>query len=622
MSNSIPFNPDHPATHYPPPTTEDLDDQRTGLSQRADLVRNHRDEGAAFAPWWGRSIQDLRARGVNAPTHKDLFSRSRLNDEARVSFEYFKAVARMRAIYGPRHPVNNRFLNYLAEFKRMLAACPNLRRSHVGCNNLLNRTGFQLIQLSDVLNGLSGISMNAFAFRNQHPASRSSLIYRWTRTVPAIFVNALGAYVISRGVTELVDNSALKNTALDTYKGAYLFQVLSYGTGAALRVASQLLSNESEQSITPEGLEELQSIFFSTLNNMRTFHTLIQQEPHAFENLRTVFLDEFAGNGPQAVQCCDSFLEGFKLLPEVNLVSLSDLIATFLDEGAESPVDSQTRASYITRLFQLASHDLRSGKIPGDLSIRNQVEAYFHELWGKLNSDRSADVLHTIRQRPERSGDLPRALVAAGDKTEQFAGSVAFSLDGIAGRYLRERLIETDQGKANSRIDPIAAHGLGMMLNVAAYGLLAIEIARSSKKDGYSITPKLPSDDDFQASLSATSLLMLYMSFSVMGLVFSTLGAGLEKASQSAQTQDRSPSTRPNPVRDRVMSGKSASIFKAMVLLSIGVNLPLIKTDEGKQPTALLGLLSGVFLGLGLNQLLTIRSEPRLQEPVGPSPLV
>jgi hypothetical protein len=307
-------------------------------------------------------------------------------------------------------------------------------------------------------------------------------------------------------------------------------------------------------------------------------------------------------------------LSSFKNLAEVNLASLSELIADYIDMPVHDQIEVEKRAVYVTRLLHLASTDLRSERQPGDVSLRNQVEDFFHKLWATTYTDDSPSILHQVRQRPITPGDVPRALVAAGDKTEEFARTVAFSLDCIPGRYIREKLIEYDQLKPQPKIEPVAAHAVAMMLNVAAYGMLTVQIAKSSKQDGYNITPRLPSEDDFQASLSATSLLMMYMSFSATGLVLSTLGAGMEKVSQRLLATQANQAEQlhidgnaSHTTHRRVMRGNLESLFKAFTFIAIGSTLPLIQSNEGKTPTALLGVLSSVFLGLGMDQILRMK---------------
>lgn len=612
MSPPIPLNPAQAGGIYPPQQQSDIDDQRNGLSQRAAAAQNRVDANSAIAPAWLRFTQSLHAQGVMGPMHKDLFSRSRLRDEAKVSFEYFKAYSRERT-FNPQNN-SNWFLNNLPEFKKMLAACPNLRRSHVGMNHLFNLAGFRLIQLGDILNGLSGLSMNSLAIRNRHADSRNSLIFRWSRVAPALMVNALGAYVISRGITSLVKGSAFEGTVLDDYKGAYMGQVLTYGTGAFLRLASQLLAKGSAPEISPQGLGDIQSIFYSTITHMRSLHQLICLEDVSFGNLQSVFQEEFGRHDPTAQPRYEQLLSSFKNLAEVNLASLSELIADYIDMPVHDQIEVEKRAVYVTRLLHLASTDLRSERQPGDVSLRNQVEDFFHKLWATTYTDDSPSILHQVRQRPITPGDVPRALVAAGDKTEEFARTVAFSLDCIPGRYIREKLIEYDQLKPQPKIEPVAAHAVAMMLNVAAYGMLTVQIAKSSKQDGYNITPRLPSEDDFQASLSATSLLMMYMSFSATGLVLSTLGAGMEKVSQRLLATQANQAEQlhidgnaSHTTHRRVMRGNLESLFKAFTFIAIGSTLPLIQSNEGKTPTALLGVLSSVFLGLGMDQILRMK---------------
>ncbi len=617
-----------------------MDDQRNGLSQQAGLLRGDAQANSAVCPPWVKFTQSLYAQGVKGPVHKDLFARSRLADEAKVSFEYFKAYAHQRASQGGSQLQSNRFLNNIPHFRRLVATCPNLRRSHVGLTSRLNTTGFRLIQFGDMLNGLSGMSMNSLAFRNQHSESRNSLIYRWTRVLPALVVNALGAYVVSRGITSLVKGSALEGTALDDYKGAYMTQIVTYAAGACMRTAAQMIAKGADQDITTPGLHELEAIFYSTLKHMRSFHRLINQDDGAYADLQTVFQKEFGKREPLARQHRDLLLSNFKDLPIVNLESLSSLVANYMDVPGQDEGEVESRSGCVTRLFQMASNGLRSEEVSGDVSLRNHVETFFHNLWTSKFSSESPSVLHGIRQRPETPGDLPRALVSAGDKSETFAGSVAFSLDCIPGRYVREKIIEHDQRKLNPKVDPVTAHAVAMMLNVAAYGILAVQIARSSKADGYNITPSLPSEDDFEASLSATSLLILYMSFSVTGLVMSTLGAGLEKLSKHLlQAQANTPEAEAsshlhaNPAaaaaanlaadaslahvqpvahtaHQAVLRGNLQCLVKAFTFLAIGSTLPMVQGNDGKQPTALLGVLSTVFLGLGADQLMRMKRGP------------
>lgn len=599
------------------PLIRDLNDQVRALKQGGALVDSRHQSSSALCPVLVRLFDDLYSRGVKAPTHVNLFARSRLRDEARLTFVYFKTLH--RAINSPRHftLLGHNFVNEFPEFGNTLSTLSNLRAKHLGVSDRVNLAGLKIVQFADVLNGLSGMSMAMFSVRNQHVDGKNSLIYRWTRAVPALMVTALGAYVLSRGITAAVNDSDLDETIVDAYAGFYMIQMLTYGTGAALRFASQLLSSWTGAiRIENPGLTELHGILDSNIAYLNCFHRANRMFPATASNLQRIFREEFAGSGHVTQEVCDQFISNFTSIPDFDLNSLTTFVGDFLDVRDLTPAQIDTRSRMVIRLMELATTDVASAKKPLDKSIRNHVEDYFHAIWAKIYSDDSADILHTIRHRPQRSNDLPKTLVKAGDIVDDFASSIVFSLDGIAARFLRETALDQSRRHSNPRLDPVASHAVTMMLNVAAYGILSTGLAKSSKKDGVDITPDLPSDDDFQASFSAASLLIMYMAVSTAGLVLSTLGAGLELVSERLGQANNPPAVLPDhagPVRsseDRlIFQQRKMSLVKAMGLFTIGAALPCVQLEDGKQPTALLRLFSTLFYALAADQVVRIKRE-------------
>lgn len=597
------------------PLLLDMNDHIRALKQGGDSVDSRHESGSALCAAWARVVNAFYAKGVKGPTHADLFARSRLREGAQITFEYLKVLR--QAIDSPRQFVfdQHKFVNEFPEFGKILSRLSNLRTNHLGVSDGVNLAGLKIVQLADVLNGLSGMSMAMLSVQNQHLEHRSSLIYRWTRAAPALLVTGLGAYVLSRGITAAIDDSDLDETILDAYAGFYMAQVLTYGTGAALRIASQLMASyKDEIEIKEPGLTELDAILSTHTTYLNRFHRTNRMFSAAASNLQKVFREEFAGSGQVTPEISDEFISNFTSIPVFNLDSLTTFVCDFVNASDLTPAQIDTRSRMVIRLMELAITDVASAKKPLDKSIRNHVEAYFHAVWSKIYNDDGPDILHTIRHRPKRNFDPAKELVKAGDTVEDFASSIVFSLDGIAARFLRETALDRDRRRSNPRLDPVATHAVTMMLNVVAYGILSIGLAKSSKEDDVDITPNLPSNDDFQASMSAASLLVMNMAVSTGGLVLSTLGAGLELASQRLGQSNDSPPVLPlhyGPPRSSEASPlfqrQKMSIVKAMALLTIGAALPHVQGKDGKQPTALLALFSTLLIGLSVDQILRMR---------------
>lgn len=592
----------------------DLNDHVRAMKDEAALVDSRNQSSSALCPAWVRVVHDLYARGVKGPTHVDLNFRSRFRDEAQVTFEYFKALhqatnsPRLFSLHG------HHFVNEFPEFRKTVSTLSNLRASHLGVSDRVNLAGLKIVQLADVLNGLSGMSMAMLSVQNQHLEHRSSLIYRWTRAVPAVMVTALGAYVLSRGITAAMNDSDLNETILEAYAGFYMIQMLTYGTGAALRIASQLISGCGDNKIGVPGLTELHGILDTHITYLNRFHSANRMFPATASNLQKVFREEFAGSSQVTSEECDQFISNFTSIPVFDLNGLTTFVGDFVDVEGLNPTQIDTRSRMVIRLMELAITGVASAKKPLDKSIRNHVENYFHGIWARLYGDDSPGILHDIRYRPERSIDLPKALVKAGDALDDFANSIVFSLDGIAARFLRETALDRGRRHPNSRLDPITIHAVTMMLNVAAYGILSIGLAKSSKEDEVDITPDLPSDDDFQASMSAASLLVMNMAFSHAGLVLSTLGAGLELLGERLDLSNNPPPVLPIHAGQAsgsegrlIFQDRKMSLVKAMVLFTIAASLPHMHLENGKQPTALLTLFSTLFHLLAADQIMRMR---------------
>ena len=200
-------------------------------------------------------------------------------------------------------------------------------------------------------------------------------------------------------IIDAKNDSDLNETILEAYAGFYMIQKLTYGTGAALRIASQLISGCGDNKIGVPGLTELHGILDTHITYLNRFHSANRMFPATASNLQKVFREEFAGSSQVTSEECDQFISNFTSIPAFDLNGLTTFVGDFVNVEGLNPTQIDTRSRMVIRLMELAITGVASAKKPLDKSIRNHVENYFHGIWARLYGDDSPGILHDIYSR-------------------------------------------------------------------------------------------------------------------------------------------------------------------------------------------------------------------------------